>query len=142
MGHAAPLGVCCPGVTTGQSDTASGGMGRVLVVDDSPGVTLALKVAFRMDGRFEIGGSAATAAEGLQKLPAQDAVLLDLHLPDMGGPELVRAFRERGSGIPVILHSASDDTPEVEAVREEVDAVVLKSRVDHLLATLSRLAPR
>lgn len=112
---------------------------RVLVVDDAPGVTLALRVAFRLDGRFEIAGSAATAAEGLRKLAGQDAVLLDLHLPDLDGPELVRAFRERGPGVPLILHSAADETPEVEAVRGMVDAVVLKSRVDDLLATLARL---
>ena len=112
---------------------------RVLVVDDSPGVALALRVAFRLDGRFEVGGTAATAAEGLQKLHGQDAVLLDLHLPDMRGDELVRAFAERGAGVPLILHSASDDTPEVDAVRGMVDAVVLKSRVDDLLAALASL---
>ena len=40
---------------------------RVLVVDDHPAVTLAMKVAFRLDGRFELGGSALTAAEGLEQ---------------------------------------------------------------------------
>jgi CheY-like chemotaxis protein len=57
----------------------------------------------------------------------------------MDGPELVRAFRKRRPDLPVILHSASDDTPEVNAVRGLVDAVTLKSKVDELLATLARL---
>jgi len=113
---------------------------RVLVVDDHPAVALALKVAFRVDGRFEIAGSAQTAAAGL-RLPSagEDAVLLDLHLPDMAGPPLVAAFRERDPAVPLILHSAADETPEVGEVRHLVDAVVLKSRVDELLTVLARL---
>jgi DNA-binding NarL/FixJ family response regulator len=112
---------------------------QVLVVDDHPGVTLALRVSFRLDGRFEVSHSALTAADGLAMMDDQDVVLLDLHLPDMDGPELVRAFRARRPDLPVILHSAADDTPEVDAVRGMVDAVALKSHVDHLLATLARL---
>jgi CheY-like chemotaxis protein len=112
---------------------------QVLVVDDNPAVALALEVAFRTDGRFAVGAAAATAAEGLERVAGQDAVLLDLRLPDAGGPALVRAFRERAAGIPIILHSAADETPEVDAVRDLVDAVVLKSRVDEVLETLARL---
>jgi two-component system, NarL family, nitrate/nitrite response regulator NarL len=112
---------------------------RVLVVDDHPAVTLALKVAFRIDGRFELGGAAATAAEGLEQTDGQHAILLDLHLPDMSGPELVAAFRARAPGIPLILHSAADETAAVEAVRGLVDAVTLKSEVADVLAALARL---
>lgn len=113
---------------------------RVLVVDDHPAVALALKVAFRVDGRFELAGSAQTAAAGLE-LPTHqaDALLLDLHLPDMAGPPLVEAFRAHDPDVPLILHSASEETPEVGEVRDLVDAVVLKSHVDELLATLARL---
>jgi DNA-binding NarL/FixJ family response regulator len=112
---------------------------RVLVVDDHPAVVPALSVAFRLDGRFEIADSAATGAEGLEKRDGYDAVLLDLHLPDMDGPELVRAYRATRPGVPLILHSAADDTPEVDAVRALVDAVAVKSHVDNLLDTLARL---
>ena len=113
---------------------------RVLVVDDHPAVALALKVVFRVDGRFEVAGSAQTAAEALEFLgEGEDAVLLDLHLPDMSGLPLVQAFRDRHGTVPLILHSAADETPEIEAVRHLVDAVVLKSRVDDLLTTLARL---
>jgi DNA-binding NarL/FixJ family response regulator len=111
---------------------------RVLIVDDYAAITLALRIVFRRDGRFEVGDSAQTAAEGLEKLPGHDAVLLDLNLPDLGGPALVRAFRERDPRVPLILHSAADDTPEVEAVRDMVDAVTLKSSIPELLAALAR----
>jgi DNA-binding NarL/FixJ family response regulator len=112
---------------------------RVLVVDDHPAVPLALRLAFRRDGRFAVADSAATGAEGLRKLAGQDAVLLDLHLPDMVGADVVSAFRELACGVPLILHSADDDTPSVDAVRDLVDAVVLKSRVDDVLAALTRV---
>jgi len=113
---------------------------RVLVVDDHPAVALALKLYFKRDGRFVVADSAATAGEGLQLLPGDyDAVLLDLHLPDQSGVALVRAFRERAGGVPLILYSASDDTAEVEAVRGMVDAVARKSEVADAIAALERL---
>jgi DNA-binding NarL/FixJ family response regulator len=113
---------------------------RVLVVDDHPAVALALKVAFRVDGRFTLVGSAQTAKAGLE-LPVHesDALLLDLHLPDMEGPPLVEAFRRLEPRVPLILHSAADETPEVVAVRNRVDAVVVKSHTDELLDVLARL---
>jgi DNA-binding NarL/FixJ family response regulator len=112
---------------------------RLLVVDDHPAVALALKVALKADGRFAIAASAETAEQGLERLPQHDVVLLDLHMPDMEGPELVRAFRERAPDALLILHSAADDTPEVDAVRGLVDAVVLKGRPAEVVATLVRL---
>jgi DNA-binding NarL/FixJ family response regulator len=108
----------------------------VLVVDDFAAVAIAMKLAFRHDGRFELAGSATTAAEGLAQLNGQDVVLLDLHLPDMSGEELVRAFRAH-SPAAIVLHSAADDTPEVDAVRDLVDAVTTKSQTDDVLAALA-----
>jgi DNA-binding NarL/FixJ family response regulator len=112
---------------------------RLLVVDDHPAVALALKLFFRSDGRYEVSETATTAAEGLRLLGGQDAVLLDLYLPDMSGLELVQAFRERDLSATLILHSAADDTPEVDAVRPLVDAVVAKSAFTEMLVALERL---
>jgi DNA-binding NarL/FixJ family response regulator len=113
---------------------------RVLVVDDHPAVALALKLYFRRDGRFEVADSATTAAAGLRRVTrGYAAVLLDLHLPDLSGLELIRAFRARAPEVPLIIHSAADDTPDVEAVRDLVDAVTLKTRVADVLAALERV---
>jgi DNA-binding NarL/FixJ family response regulator len=113
---------------------------RVLVVDDHPAVALALKLHFRRDGRFEVADSATTAAGGLRRVTrGYAAVLLDLHLPDLSGVELIRAFRERAPEVPLIVHSAADDTPAVDAVRGLVDAVTLKTRVADVLAALERV---
>jgi DNA-binding NarL/FixJ family response regulator len=112
---------------------------RVLVVDDHPAVALALRVAFRAEGHFEVADSAATAAEGLRKLDAYDAVLLDLHLPDLAGVELVEAFRRHRPGVPLVLHTAAEDMPEIDALRGLVDAIAPKSRIDDLLDALARV---
>jgi len=111
---------------------------RVLVVDDYPAVVLALRVALEPDGRFVIGDIATTAAQGLDELPGHDVVLLDLHLPDMEGKPLVEAYRQRAPDVPIVLHSADDDTPEVEAVRPLVDAVAPKGRNAEVLDALVR----
>lgn len=113
----------------------------VLVVDDHPAVALALKLHFKRDGGFAVTGSALTAAEGLRRLADGRfaAVLLDLHLGDLEGEPLVRAFRTATPDTPLILHSAADDTPEVDAVRDLVDAVALKSDVQGVLCALRRL---
>lgn len=113
----------------------------VLVVDDHPAVALALRLYFRRQGRFAVAAHAGTAADGLRALEAGpfDAVLLDLHLPDVSGVELVRAFRAAAPDTPLILHSAADDTAEVEAVRPLVDAVTLKSQIADVLAALDAL---
>jgi DNA-binding NarL/FixJ family response regulator len=113
----------------------------VLVVDDHPAVALALKLHFKRDGEFAVAGSAPTAAEGLRLLADVKfaAVLLDLHLDDLEGEPLVRAFRAATPDTPLILHSAAGDTPEVDAVRGLVDAVALKSDVREVLSALRRL---
>ena len=112
---------------------------HVLVVDDHPAVALALRIAFKRDRRFELAGTAATAAEGLARLDGQDVVLLDLHLPDLEGVELVRTFREQAPATPLILHSATDEEAQLAEIRPLVDAVVPKSRIEDLLGELERL---
>ena len=115
---------------------------RVLVVDDSPAVALALKLYFKRDGRYVVADSATTAAEGLALLGNDyDAVLLDLHLPDGSGVTLVRAFRGAVGDVPLILYSASDDTAEVDAVRGLVDAVARKSDVDEIAPSAKSAMP-
>ena len=113
----------------------------VLVVDDHPAVALALKLRLNRDGRFVVAASAETAAEGLRLLSGGKfaAVLLDLHLGDLAGEPLVRAFRDAAPDVPLILHSSAADTPEVDAVRPYVDAVALKSDTGAVLDALGRL---
>ncbi len=69
--------------------------GRVLVVDDEPEIAELVAEHLRRDGlTVEVVGSGAKA---LLRLQAErfDLVVSDLRMPDLDGPALVAALRER-----------------------------------------------
>jgi len=83
------------------------GQGTVLVVEDEEGVR---EVVGRMLER--LGFDVVTAMDGVDALRVLDehdggvtAVLLDLSMPRMGGPETVQLLRERSPELPVVLMS-------------------------------------
>ena len=83
------------------------GRGTVLVVEDEEGVR---EVVGRMLER--LGFHVITAVDGQDAIRVLDehdgevtAVLLDLSMPRMGGPETVRLLRQRSPELPVVLMS-------------------------------------
>ncbi|GAB2663128.1 response regulator [Kribbella swartbergensis] len=86
---------------------------RVLVVDDDFMVArLHSSVVSRQPG-FEVIGAARNGAEALAAVRSlrPDLVLLDIHLPDMSGLEVLRRFRDSAADYPVdvIVISAARD---------------------------------
>ena len=80
---------------------------RILVVDDEPEITRALRSILSGHGYEPI--LAASAEEGLDALGRRhpDLVLLDLALPGMDGLEFCRVVREeRQSDVPIVVLSA------------------------------------
>jgi len=75
-----------------------------------------------------------------------DVVLLDLHLPDIGGDEVLRRLRAdpRTSSIPVIVVSADATPASLERLRHAgADAYLTKPLdVDDFLATIERFLPK
>jgi two-component system nitrogen regulation response regulator GlnG len=69
-------------------------MPTLLIVDDEPTILLAFRRAFRDPSLTLL--TAETAAEGLELARAQhpDVIVLDIHLPDMTGLEMLRRLRE------------------------------------------------
>jgi two-component system nitrogen regulation response regulator NtrX len=90
----------------------------VLIVDDEASIRDSLRMILEYEGyRVEEapGGSHALARVG-ERIP--DAVLLDIKMPEMDGIELLRAFRERGYDMPVLMISGhADVATAVEATR-------------------------
>lgn len=97
---------------------AGAGLVRVLVVDDHPivldGVTLVLESTswLKVAGYARSGRDAITAAERLRP----DVVLLDLRLPDMLAPEVIRSMRARAPAAKVVVFTAYPDHAAIEAV--------------------------
>jgi PAS domain S-box-containing protein len=74
-----------------------------------------------------------------------DLVLLDLHLPDVQGDEVLRRLRadKRTAGIPVVMISADATPRTIERLRAQgADAYLTKPLdVDEFLSTIDRLLP-
>lgn len=90
---------------------------RTLVVEDDP-VSAAAHVAYvgRVPG-FEVVGNAGTGEAALRALAttAVDLVLLDVHLPDTNGLEVLRRMRAGGHTTDVIMVTRARDLAVVQA---------------------------
>jgi two-component system alkaline phosphatase synthesis response regulator PhoP len=89
-------------------------MTQILVVEDEPGVALALEDDLRNEGyEVEIVGDGKTAARRARE-QRFDLVLLDLMLPGKDGYEVCRELRRAGVPTPIIMLTAK--TQEAEKV--------------------------
>jgi two-component system KDP operon response regulator KdpE len=110
----------------------------VLVVDDEPAILRFLRVGLAAQGyvvaEAETGGAALDAV----RRGAVDVMVLDLGLPDMDGFDVIRALREGGVAIPVIVLSSRDDErAKVAALDLGADDFVTKPfGIDELFARI------
>jgi DNA-binding NarL/FixJ family response regulator len=89
---------------------------RVVVVDDHPVVREGLARYLGRDPELSVEASLGTAAELLRSLHTHpDVVLLDMHLPDMAGPEAVKAALREAPGTRVLALSSFAEPDLVEA---------------------------
>jgi len=89
---------------------------RVLLVeDDLPNYRLVERVLARRPGVEVLGAMHGGLALELAREHRPSLVLLDMHLPDLAGPELLRLLRSDPdtAGIPVVVVSGEPDVPEV-----------------------------
>lgn len=112
---------------------------HILLVDDEPHILEALRERFERDG-FRVTaaatGTAALRALGLAPPPADaplpdlaefDCLILDLMLPDLDGFEVLRALRQAGLDLPVIVLTArSDDVDKIVGLELGADDYVSK----------------
>ncbi len=82
---------------------------RILIVDDHPLVNAGLVAMLAGLPHKPVIFSAGTAAQALEQAECHaplDVIILDLHLPDADGANLVTALRTRGCGARVLVVSA------------------------------------
>ncbi|MGV9558145.1 response regulator [Streptomyces sp. NPDC003522] len=95
---------------------------EVLVVDDDTGVARVNAAYVEKVPGFRVAGVAHSAAEALrlvERLPRLDLILLDHHLPDGTGLEVVRNIRGRGHQTDVIMVTAARDVTTVQAAMRQ-----------------------
>lgn len=86
---------------------------RILLVEDTPDISLWLGTALRQAGmEVSFARDGLEAEQALQPSHGFDAVLLDLHLPGRDGLSVLQALRERGDGVPVLVLTARASVPD------------------------------
>jgi DNA-binding NtrC family response regulator len=92
---------------------------RVLIVEDEPSTRLGLTELVRTWGYTT--ESAADGEEALQRITAfrPSIIISDLVMPRMGGLELLRALKDEGSGLTIVILTAQGTVETaVEAIRD------------------------
>ncbi|MBI2155193.1 MAG: response regulator transcription factor [Candidatus Rokubacteria bacterium] len=90
-------------------------MPRILIVDDEPEMVRGLEDNFRFEGYQTLAATTGKDGLALALRETPDLILLDIMMPEMSGWDVLRALRQRGLDVPVIMLSARG---------EEVDRVL------------------
>jgi DNA-binding NarL/FixJ family response regulator len=89
---------------------------RVVIVDDHE--LFRAGVRTELDGMVDVVGEAAAVDEAVERIRAErpDVVLLDVHMPGGGGPEVIRRVAPALPSVRFLALSVSDDPEDVIAV--------------------------
>jgi DNA-binding NtrC family response regulator len=120
---------------------------RILVVDDNAGLADVVRRVLERDGH-EVR-VAVTGLEGARRQQEQDAdlAIVDIHMPEINGLELLVHFRTSAPGMPVIVMSGGVQTGNLNLLADArllgAFATLAKPfSVDELLGVVARaLAP-
>ena len=117
------------------TDSATGRRALVCVVDDDPSMREALPDLLDELGFAAHAYASPEAFLASEHLETADALVLDVAMPGMTGPDLQEELKRRGSGIPIVFITAHND----EAVRARL---IKQGAVECLLKPFSDTALR
>jgi two-component system response regulator SaeR len=111
----------------------------VLVVDDEPSILLLCRVNLELEGFTVLEATSIQAARELLAAERVDVLLVDVHVGNADGRDLVRELREAGGETRCALLTGTVQLGPEE--RGGADGVIEKPfSLDVLLATVKRLA--
>lgn len=102
----------------------------ILIVEDQVDGGAALARLLKRCGHDAIALGSGPSALSLLRRIRQDVIILDYHMPEMSGLEVMRAIRAdaRSRDIPVIFYSADSDPAAIaEAIRLGAQDYLIKS---------------
>ena len=81
---------------------------RILMVDDPAVMRSLLRMVIAREPVLEVAGTAGQGEAGLDRAASlrPNLALLDVEMPGMGGLATLKALRERGETMPVVMCSA------------------------------------
>lgn len=116
---------------------------HLLVVDDEPYVGLVLRPYLEQLGyRVSFARTLDEARSVLRAKPPTDGLLLDIHLPDGSGLDLLRDLREQGNTarLPVLVVTASGEDRVLREARRLGAALITKpfspTKLSHRIAMM------
>jgi DNA-binding NarL/FixJ family response regulator len=112
------------------ADDPSAGVIRVLIADDHPLIIAGIRRTIEQSEDLEVVGEARSAAELMTLIERRnpEVVLLDLRMPGVSGVEHIEQIRQRWPEIKVVVLSACDDRPSIDAALQAgANAYMLKS---------------
>ena len=119
---------------------------KLLVVDDDPGLLLAVSETLRAENYDVV--TARRGAEALVRVAESlpDLIISDIRMPGMDGYALMRNLRAspRTRLVPIVFLTAKDETADrVEGFRSGVDAYITKPfETDELVAVVKSILER
>lgn len=100
---------------------------RVLLVEDEPGLGNAVCEEVRSHGHAVDWFTLLAEAEAAAGTVSYDLLLLDLHLPDGRGLDLLRDLRNHGNRLPVIILTARDQVSDrIDGLNAGADDYLVK----------------
>ena len=118
---------------------------RILIVDDHTLFRSGIKALLQRQEDFEVVGEAGDGLEGLKRAKSlqPDVVLLDLHMPGIGGREAVKLLSEEVPACNVLLLTVSEDAEDlIETIRAGARGYLLKNIETDFLLNAIRSAAR
>lgn len=121
---------------------------RILLVEDDRNHRWVMKrvldSAFGEEISVEEADSGEKAIERASRAPGLDLILLDLHLPGIGGLEVIRQLRAnpRTKGLPIVVLTSSQEKDDIrEAYECGANSFVSKSDTPELMFQRLRMLP-
>ena len=103
---------------------------RVLIADDHPLMLQGIRRALEASDDIEVVGEARSGEQALALVERRqpNLVLLDLHMPGIGGLECLEQIKQRWPEVKTVVISASDDRATIDsALLAGANAYILKS---------------
>jgi DNA-binding NarL/FixJ family response regulator len=114
---------------------------RLLLADDHPIVLDGLERVFQSEPDISVVDRCMNGEEALVavRTHSPDVLLLDVRMPKMDGIKVLRALREEGSSVKVVVLTADPDSSQMlEAIRLGVRGVLLKEQAPSLVVQCVR----
>ena len=118
-------------------------MTSILVVEDDPGIRMALSRGLRDRGYVVTAAESGLAALEVAAKAEPDVVLLDLGLPDLDGLQVLAMLRGLGDTPVIVITAQDDDATIVRALDAGADDYVVKPfGLDELAARMRAVLRR